>query len=166
VRHVAAGIRAVVATAAATVVFAGGFAAPAAAEKATSFSADSGDACGITEGILDWNYTPTPIPIPISVQVTGVVVDQPVDAGTPTECVDDGRFTVARFGVITAPPPGVPEEPGVRPLTQQVDNGTLKFTFLLNPGQRIEAITVQVCRTTVDDVKRYCGPTLGFEPPE
>jgi hypothetical protein len=165
VRYLPAGIRTVLATAAATVVLAGAFAAPAAAEKATSFSADSGDACGVTQGILDWNYTPTVIPIPISVQVTGVVVDQPVGADAPAECVDDGRFTVVRFGIITAPPPGGPDQPEVLPTTQQVDNGKLKFSFLLGSGQRIEAVTVQVCRTTAGDVKRYCGLTLGFEPP-
>ncbi|GIJ33476.1 hypothetical protein ACIBQ2_14995 [Micromonospora sediminimaris] len=141
----------------ATTVMAGSAAAVPISQR---FSVPSGDNCtyGYTEGVLEWRSTaPTK-----AVRLTGVVVDRP-SANEPIFCRDDRRYTIASYVAYA----------GERPIdraAQRVDNGVLRFDFVLDSDAwavGIDRVVIQVCRTSLDrpsTVPDYCGREYTFRP--
>jgi hypothetical protein len=129
-----------------------------------AFAADSGDACphGRAKGLLGWHLRPLGGG-PIAVDVTGILLDQPVsgDASTP-ECADDGRFSVVTF---TAYAGATVVDTG----SGRVDNGTVRIAFQLAAEVRaipIDQVVVQVCRVNLDPAPfEYCGPKQQYRAP-
>jgi len=151
----------------ATGLIAGALALPAAvsAAAAPTFYADSGDACpyGATKGTLSWQaISPTAYS---SVQVTGSVVDQPVQPPTSTACANDAYYSTAYFTLYVG-------STAVDKAAEQVNNAEATFDFTLKPGASsgqfgAESLVVQVCRSPVPPIvgpPTYCGKPATYSP--
>lgn len=127
------------------------------ASYAQPFYADSGESCplGYSEGTLFWQAGGPGV---FPVEVTGVVVD-----GNTCGTAEDNRYTIASFT-------GYYGDKVVDTAEEKVDNGQLKFDFVLGEGSStaagIDGVVVQVCRAPLfGEGMEYCGKPQAYSPP-
>jgi hypothetical protein len=128
---------------------------PTAAHADTRFHSDSGDSCryGSTDGVLSTRLN--------LVVIRGTLTDRPTLAD-PTNCRDDGFFSVATFTAFL----------GDRVIDQQAvraDNAIVRVELALGQNAtavRIDRVVVQVCRSPIVTLPpSYCGRPADYRAP-
>lgn len=137
-----------------------------------AFSAQSADACphGLTQGTLSWSVDQSWHAV---VNVSGTLTDQPASPSSGSfACADDAYESDATFTIYD----GTNElnQTVVNSAHEQVDNGTVGFTFPLRGGIDVrsgsavsEKLVIQICRSPVNrEIKAptYCGKPVTFYP--
>jgi hypothetical protein len=126
------------------------------------FTADSGDPCryGDVKGVIGWHLGPLATR-PTIVDVEGTLLDRPLSTGLVAPCGDDRRFSSV---TLTAYARGAVVDSAVA----RADNGARDFGVQLvnaTNAERIERVTVQVCRQAPVGGGEYCGRLQEYRTP-